>query len=374
METRDSATAQRTPTETIDLAIRIGLLALLAWLSLQVFRPFLGLMVWAVVLAIAVYPVNARLASKLGGSNGRAATLMVLALVLVLGVPTVLLGISLFDDLLSTYRGIQAGTLQLPAPEASVKDWPVVGERVYAAWQAASTNIVDFAQTYQQQLREYAERAAASVGGLLTTLLLFIVAFIIAGIMMAYAEPGAATTRRIYTRIGGPEIGPQLHQLTVDTVRSVAVGVVGVAFIQAVLLGIGFILGGVPFAGLLALVTLVLAIVQVPAALVFLPVIAWLWTKGDASTVVNVLLTVYLFVAGLSDNVLKPMLLGRGLSVPMPVILLGALGGMVSAGLIGLFVGAVVLAVGYQIFMGWVAVAEPGAQPAPDAAAGEAGD
>jgi len=145
----------------------------------------------------------------------------------------------------------------------------------------------------------------------------------------------------------------------------VALGVVGVAAIQAVLLGVGFLLAGIPAAGLLALVVLVVGILQLPALLVSLPVVAYLWGVADHGTVVNIALTVYLLVAGAADNVLKPMLLGRGVNVPMPVVLLGALGGMVGAGIIGLFIGAVVLSLGYELFMEWVAM-EPVEAPAAD--------
>jgi predicted PurR-regulated permease PerM len=120
------------------------------------------------------------------------------------------------------------------------------------------------------------------------------------------------------------------------------------------LLGLGFIFAGVPGAGPLAILVMVLGIVQLPAALISIPVIIYLWVGGDASTTSNIIFTVYLLVAGLADNVLKPLLLGRGVDVPMPIILIGALGGMVSAGIIGLFIGAIVLAVGYKIFMDWV--------------------
>ena len=133
-----------------------------------------------------------------------------------------------------------------------------------------------------------------------------------------------------------------------------ASGVIGVAFIQALLLGVGFIMAGIPAAGVLALIVMVLGILQLPAAIISLPAIAYLWLSGDTSITTNMIYTIYLLVAGLADNVLKPILLGRGVDAPMPVILLGALGGMVSGGIIGMFVGAVLLAVGYQVFMDWV--------------------
>ena len=158
----------------------------------------------------------------------------------------------------------------------------------------------------------------------------------------------------IVRRLSGPEKGTQLHKLCTATIRSVAMGVIGVAFIQALLLGVGFVWADIPAAGLLALVVMVLGIAQLPATLITLPVIAYLWWSGD-STMVNVSFTIYFLVAGLADNVLKPIFLGRGVDAPMPIILLGALGGMVAAGMIGLFVGAVLLALGYVVFMDWVA-------------------
>ena len=184
---------------------------------------------------------------------------------------------------------------------------------------------------------------------------MFLGALIVAGIMMAFGRSGSDAVNHILCRIAGREQGSKVHTLATMTTRSVAAGVLGVALIQAILLGVGFMLAGVPAAGLLALIVLLLAIMQLPATLVSLPVILWLWNSGDGGTVMNVIWTVYFVLAGLADNVLKPMLLGRGVDAPMPVILIGALGGMVSSGFIGLFTGAVILAVGYQIFMQWVA-------------------
>ncbi|GAB3110863.1 AI-2E family transporter [Aestuariicella hydrocarbonica] len=342
------------PTPVLDTAIRLGLIAIMVYLALRVFSPFLGLMVWALILAIALYPLNTKLAAKLGGHQGRAATLLVLVVVLLVGVPTVLLGISLVDHMLSAYQSLEDGSLTIRGPGPNVAQWPLVGEQIHATWEAASNNLTAFIAEHQQQLRDASRRTAAALGGVVTTLLGFLAAFIVAGVMLAYAHPGAASTRRIFTRVCGPTVGPEMHTLTVATVRSVATGVIGVAFIQAVLLGIGFLLAGIPAAGLLALGVLVLGIMQLPAALFVIPVVAWLWMAGDGSALTNVLLTVYLILAGLADNILKPILLGRGVAAPMPVVLLGALGGMMTSGLIGLFVGAVILAVSYQIFMAWV--------------------
>ena len=143
--------------------------------------------------------------------------------------------------------------------------------------------------------------------------------------------------------------------LSIATIRAVAQGVIGIACLQALLLGAGFILVGIPAAGIWALLVLVFGIAQIPVGLVSLPAIAYIWMAGGHSTAMAIAYTLLLLAAGSADNILKPLLLGRGVDAPMPVILLGALGGMVSAGILGLFVGSTALTLGYQIFMDWVA-------------------
>jgi predicted PurR-regulated permease PerM len=201
------------------------------------------------------------------------------------------------------------------------------------------------------------------VAGIGLSILMFVAAFIIAGILMVFGEAGDRSTRAIFARLAGSDRGDNLTDLSVATIRAVAQGVVGIAFIQAIAVGLCLLIARVPLAGVLAGVVLVLGIAQVPALLVTLPAIVYIWTVGDHGTVAAVIYTVLLFVAGMADNVLKPLMLGRGVDVPMPVILLGALGGMATAGILGLFVGAILLALGYELFMGWVA-ADPDARRA----------
>lgn len=351
-------------TPVVDLVIRLGLAALLAWLAMRVFAPFAALMIWAVVLAIALYPITRWIATRLGISGGWSATLLVLAILALLGTPTVMLGMSFIDDMLRAYGAVMDGTFHLPPPGDNVAEWPLVGPQIHATWQSASANLAEFIGEHQQQLRDTARRAASALLGGVGTLLSLLASFIIAGVMIAYAQPGASTSQRIFRRICGEQVGDDLHTLSVATVRSVAMGVVGVSFIQALLLGVGFLLAGIPIPGILAVAALLLGIVQVPAALFTIPAIIWVWAAGDGSTMVNTLLTIYLVIAGLADNVLKPMFLARGVAVPMPIVLLGALGGMLSSGLIGLFAGAVILAMAYQVFMAWVNETRPADPPA----------
>jgi len=351
--------------DLLDVFIRVGLLIFLVTLCARVVSPFVNLALWSVVLAVALYPVHQKMAGKLGGRQGRAATLLVLVGILVIGVPTAMLGSSFAKHLHGAYEKFETGSLTVPQPKPSVEEWPVVGERIFKAWNAAATNLPKFAEENRDQLKQLSGRALGAAASTASAVMLFIGSLIVAGIIMAYGASGTASMGTIIGRVAGTDRGPQIQALITATVRSVATGVIGVAFIQALILGIGFIWAGIPAAGVLAVVVMVLGILQAPALLVTLPVIAFLWMAGDASTTMNLVYTIYLFVGGLADNVLKPLLLGRGVDAPMPVILLGALGGMVTGGIVGLFVGAVLLAVGYQLFMDWVAhAAEPNAEEA----------
>jgi predicted PurR-regulated permease PerM len=192
----------------------------------------------------------------------------------------------------------------------------------------------------------------ASIGG---ELLKFLASLAVAGIMMAFGDSGARAMRSIFERVADGPRGVEFLDLCTATIRAVAKGVLGVAFIQAIIVGLCLLIAGVPWAGVLAVVVLVLGIAQVPALIVSLPAIGYIWSSGAYTTGAAILYTVLLLVAGMADNVLKPLMLGRGVAAPMPVILLGALGGMAAGGILGMFVGATLLALGYQILMGWVA-------------------
>jgi predicted PurR-regulated permease PerM len=172
---------------------------------------------------------------------------------------------------------------------------------------------------------------------------------------MAFGRGGAQSAEAIFDRIMGTGRGAEFVTLSSATIRAVALGVLGVAFIQAIVIGLIMLVAGIPFAGALALLLLVLGIAQVPALLVTLPVIAYVWASGDYGTGAAVTYSVLLFIGGMLDNVLKPLLLGRGVDAPMPVVLLGALGGLATSGILGMFIGATLLTLGYQIFMWWVA-------------------
>jgi predicted PurR-regulated permease PerM len=337
----------------LDVLIRAGLAAGLVIYCYQVLRPFLYLMIWSVILAINLYPLQRILRAKLGGRDGRAATLIVLIAFAVLSVPVYLLAASMTESVAGAVEWVRGGTYHIPPPPESVAAWPLIGDKLYAFWQQAATDLTGLALKLAPQLKDTSLSLLGRLAGAGLGLMMFLVAMIIGGIVMAFGESGSRSALRIAERVFGPGHGANVAQLCTATIRTVAQGVIGIAFAQMLLIGLGFVLMGVPGAGLLALGVLLLGIGQLPASLITLPVIGYVFATEGAS-VATIIFAIYVFVAGLIDNVLKPLLFGRGVDVPMAVILIGSLGGMATAGIIGLFIGPVILAVGYELFWRWV--------------------
>ncbi|WP_253264497.1 AI-2E family transporter [Aeromonas media] len=292
-------------------------------------------------------PLHQRFAARLGGKQGRASTLLVLLGVLLIVAPTVVMVSSLGDSVSALVDKVENNTLVIPAPSPDTANIPLVGAKLHAVWLKASVDLPSLIISYKPQLGDLAKKVVgilASMGG---GLLGFVASFIVAGIMMAWGAPGALSADRIAMRITDERKGLALTKLCTSTIRAVAQGVIGVAFIQA-------LLAGIPAVGIFFVLALILGIAQVPVILVTAPAIAYMWSTGDHGTAVNIIYSVLLIVAGMADNVLKPLLLGRGVDAPMPVVLLGALGGMATSGILGMFIGATLLSIGYRIFMAWV--------------------
>jgi predicted PurR-regulated permease PerM len=341
------------PPKMIDMVVRLVVIGALALVCYRAFSPFLGLMAWAIILAVTLYPLHQRIVKRVWGKQGLASVLLVVIGLVIILAPTALLLNSLADSVRGFIADVQNNTLHIPPPSAGVADWPLVGDKIFAYWSKAHTDLPGLVQSLQPKISELAGRALSAVASIGTTLLLFAASFVVASILMAYGDSGSRTSRGIFNRIAG-ERGEALWNLSIATIRAVALGVIGVAFIQAILVGLALFISGVPAAGVLAIIMLVLGIAQVPALIVTIPAIVYIWASGGYSTSMAIAYTVLLLVVGMADNVLKPLMLGRGVDVPMPVILLGALGGMATGGILGMFVGATALAIGYVIFMAWV--------------------
>lgn len=343
--------------KALDIAIRLAVIVIIVFGTFRVFSPFLMAVIWAIVLAVTFQPVYKRTKNLLGGKSKLAGAVFVIVCLAIVIVPTVLLTDSLLDATVGIVKKAEAGTLVIPPPTEKVKDWPLIGERAYDLWYGASVDLAGTAAKLQPQLRNLGERIVSGVGGVGGALVQTLIAIVLAGILMVTSEGGSRTARAIALRLGGND-GPPMLDLMVGTVRSVVKGVVLVAMVQGLLAALGLLIAGVPGAGLWSFLVLMVAVMQLPPILILGPIIPWVFANND-STAVAVFYTIWSLVVSGSDGILKPLLLGRGVKVPMPVILVGAIGGMLQAGVIGLFVGPVILGVFYQLFVAWIREDEP---------------
>jgi predicted PurR-regulated permease PerM len=351
MSTEDLKTAtpgKQVPTETI---IRLVVLAgLLLW-CFRILQPFLLPSLWGAIIAVAIYPLYPPLVRRLGGRRALASAIVTTVLLLLLLGPITFLGSLLIENAATLTQHVRNDQLQIPPPPESVKSWPLVGEFISSTWLLAATNLGEALKLVQPQLKAIGawllEIAASSGIGLLV----FIFAFVIAGVLLRFSEGCKRVAHVLAVKLAGHR-GEEFANLTSATIQSVARGVLGVAVLQALMAGLGFVAAGVPGAGLWALLCLISAIVQIGVGPIVIPTIIWVFATQDTVTAVLFLIWSLLLMVG--DNILKPLLLGRGVDVPMLVIFLGAIGGMLLSGIIGLFVGAIVLALGFKLLQAWL--------------------
>lgn len=341
---------------SIEVAIRLGLLLILVVWCFMIVSPFVLPIMWGIIIAVAIFPLFAKLKSALGGRNKLASIVYTLIAVSFLITPTVMISGSLIDTAQVLVDKYEQGTLTVSPPDASVKDWPVIGEQVSEAWTQASNNLDTTVEKYRPQLKMVSEKIVATATSTAVTVLIFIVSVIISAVFMANASSAYAFTVRLFSHLMNEKQGAAFTDLSRDTIRSIAQGVLGIAVIQATMGGVGMYVMDVPAWGLWTLLILGLAICQLPPLLVLGFVIVYVFSVAE--TTPAIIFAIYAMFVSVSDTFLKPLLLGRGVSTPMLVILIGAIGGMILDGVIGLFVGAVILALGYELFMAWLTLGE----------------
>jgi predicted PurR-regulated permease PerM len=311
-------------------------------------RPFVPPITWGIVVAIAVYPAYRKLESLLGGRRALAAVLCTVFLLAALIVPTALLAGTLVEGIQTLITRLK--DFRIPPPPPSVMAWPLIGTSLNRVWSLASTSLNDLLSSFAPQIKALITWLLAASAGIAFTELQFLLSILVSGVLLANVEGGSKMTLSLANRLFG-EKGPELHKVIVTTIRSVAAGILGVAFIQSVLAGLGFLVMKLPGAGLWTTLFFVAAVLQV-APIVLIPAV--IYAFATASTGKAVVFLIWCVVVGLLDNVLKPLLLGRGAAVPVVVVFLGVIGGFVLMGIIGLFVGAIVLSVGYKLFIAWL--------------------
>jgi predicted PurR-regulated permease PerM len=333
----------------IETAVKIALLAVVTYASWAIISPFLTIGLWSAILAVALYPIYFRL-SVWVGPKVTASFITAVSFAVVLG-PLAWLGYGMAHGIGYIADGLESGTPLVPMPPDSVKTWPIAGERLYHLWLLGATNAKAMLVEIAPQLRPLAPRFLEVAQNVMVGLLQFLVAIIIAGFLFAPGPKIVEAISRVLDRLLHPR-GREIVRLIGATIRNVSRGVVGVSVLQTALAGLGFLAAGVPGAGVLAFIALVLGIIQIGPGLVILAVIIWSWF--ELGTMQAMLFTAYMIPVGLVDNVLRPIVMARGLSTPIPVIIIGALGGTISQGIMGLFLGPVIVAVSWQLILVWL--------------------
>lgn len=335
--------------EAVDIAIRVGLLALLAYWSWAIIAPFITILVWSAILAVALYPLFDWLKKRLNRPR-LAAVLVTLLCVFVVLAPLVWLGFGLLNGVEFAANKLEAG-ITVPLPPDSVKEWPLIGEQAYRLWTRAVTDISAQLAQLAPAFKPVALWLLELASNVLVGLLKFLLSIIVAGFLFCPGPKLVKALAQVMDHILRPR-GTEMVQLAGATIRNVSRGVIGVALLQSFFAAAGFLVAGVPAAGLLSFASLVLGIVQIGPAILFLPIIVWSWMTMDTASAF--MFTAYMLPVGLIDNFLRPILMARGLTTPMPLIIIGVIGGTIAYGIVGLFFGPIVLSVAWELAVAWM--------------------
>jgi predicted PurR-regulated permease PerM len=334
-----------------ELTLRLGLLALLVYWSFLLIRPFITIIIWSVVLTVALYPAYDVMVSWIGGRRRLAAVLLTLLSLLIVIGPATWLALSLIDSLRTLSESFELSTLSVPPPPVAIKSWPLIGDSIYEFWNLASTNLQAALAKIVPQLKPMGSVLLQIATGAGTGMIKFLIAVIVAGFIFSPA-PLLVDELKTFSRKVASERGEEFVRLAGNTIRAVSRGVIGISVLQAFLAGLGLLVIGIPGASLITSAVLILGIIQIGPSIILIPLIIWSWFATETTTAL--LFTAYMVPVGLLDNFLKPLVMGRGLDTPMLIILIGVIGGTISQGITGLFLGPIVLAVIWKLFVAWI--------------------
>jgi predicted PurR-regulated permease PerM len=335
--------------ELMVFIIRVVCLGLLGYWSLILLQPFLTIIVWSIIISVALYPIFDWLSAKLYGRRALAAVAITVFTLFVMLGPVTWLALSLAETIRTLFAQFGDGSLVIPPPSGAVKAWPLIGEKIYEAWLLASTNLRALIIEVAPHFKPLGTSLLIAAGSVGTNLLKFIVALIISGFLFIPGPSLVHSVKNIFARVAA-ERGEEFVDLAGATIRNISRGIIGIAILQALLAGIGLLFAGVPAAGLFSFLVLLLGVIQIGPSVILVPLIVWSWFAMDTTTAI--LFTLYMVPVNLLDNILRP-LVAKGLKTPMLVILIGVLGGTLVHGIMGLFVGPIILSIAWQLLAVW---------------------
>ena len=337
--------------KTIETSIRLAVLFVLLYWCYGIIKPFIDILVWSVIFAVSLYPLYKWISNKIGGRKKISATIIVILMILVLTLPGLLFAKSLFEGVAFLKTYYETAENLIPVASEKVAEWPLVGPALYEKWNWLSQHMGEALKEYSPQIKQVITGLISSVASAGAAFLKLIISMVVAGALLVSSEKAGKLAMEVFTKLIG-EKGKDFVMMAEKTVRTVIKGIVGVAFIQAILFGIGMIIAGVPAAGLWVILSLILGIIQIGIFPISIPLIIYMF--ATKSTGIAVFFLIWSIIVSPIDNILKPILLGQGASLPMPVIFIGAIGGFIYSGLVGLFTGAVIFSIGYKLFLFWL--------------------
>ena len=343
--------AEKFKEHPIDITIRIAVLALIIIYSFQILGPFIQILVWSLIISIAIFPIQKRLSELLDDRKKLAAGIITLGMLTLIILPITILAEELVINFSAIKALLSSKSVDVPPPSLKIKEIAILGEIIYENWHEANENLEAFILHHSKELEKIGLFLFGSVAAAGKGLFLFIAAVIVSGVLLIYSSNGLEFANGLSKKLAG-EKGHDFVQLSEKTTRSVVTGVLGVAIIQSFLAGIGFVVVGIPFWGILVMISLFLTLIQVGVFPIVIPAVIYVFVTQDTTTAVIFLIWNILVLV--SDNILKPLLLGRSTKVPTLVVFLGAIGGFIKSGFLGLFIGPVVLALSYQLLTIWL--------------------
>lgn len=333
--------------------LRVALVVLLVLACLEIIRPFIGALLWGVIIAVSVWPAFVWLRARLQGRTVLAASMMVVAMMLAMAVPLALMLLTLAESvpMIADQVHLLSGMPLPPAPDW-LRSLPMVGNMAAGAWENARADLPGLLEKARPTINKTALWALGKGADLSISLLEIVLAICVSGLMLARGEEARRLAIRVADRLGGASVGT-LPQVITKMIRGVTAGVIGTALAQTVLCVIGLLIAGVPGSLVLGFLCFMMAVAQLPTLLVWLPAALWVLYTGHTGMGIFLLLWGFLLVNTI-DNILKPILISQGVNLPMWLILLGVIGGLLAWGMIGLFIGPTLLAVGYTLFRLWL--------------------
>lgn len=337
--------------KVVEIAIRLGVLLLILYWCFSIVSPFVEITLWGIIFAVALYPVHRWVSRKLWNKKALASVVVALLMIVIFILPAYFFASSFYEGVMAIKSHFDGPGPLLPQAPPQILDWPLIGTSVYDQWNWVANNLSQAAQEHLPEIKAIGMKVVSGIASAGAAYLKLIVAIIIAAVMLVYAESGSQLAQNIFVKVAGSK-GEEYLQMSSKTIRSVVKGILGVAFIQSALVGIGFAVAGIPATGLWVMLALILGIIQIgPLPVIIIGVI---YMFSTAATTPAIIFLVWCIIIAPLDNILKPILLGKGAAVPMLVIFIGAIGGFIFSGIVGLFTGAIVFSIGYRVFDEWL--------------------